>query len=155
MSDDAVLKDFLSKDGSLEMIIEIGESGASFTEIDNNVSISHSTITERFSAVEGLRVFDKRISDDSASDHTYILDSKGQVVLRKLDEVGAIEKYYQLKKLRQDFEKSCSRVDELFADDGTFSPLTEGKGTEDIELVKDDSLGTAGEDFQDADDKLN
>jgi len=97
------LVEFLTKRGTLEIICVIGDSGASPTEINEKVTISHDTVTHRLR--DGEKLYDVWYSELAPHESDYRklfkLDGVGENVKEQIDEDGMLEAFHQLLPYRQ------------------------------------------------------
>ena len=108
------LVDFLTKKGTLEIVCAIGDSGASPTEIDEQVNVSHETVTNRLSDGQYIyNVWDAEIAPpDSDYRKIFRLDTIGLNIKKKIDEVGMLEAFHQILPYRQELRSAEQKVKE-------------------------------------------
>jgi len=112
--EESPLVDFVTKKGTLEIVCSIGDSGASPTEIIEQVNISHDTVTNRLS--DGERLYNVWYSElappDSEYRKVFKLDMRGLYIREKIDEVGMLETFHQILPYRRELREAEQEVKE-------------------------------------------
>lgn len=112
------LVEFLTSRGTLEIICVIGDSGASPTEIEEQVSISHDTVTNRLRKGKTVyNVWDAELAPrESNYRKRFYLDGVGVNVKKQIDGSGMLEAFHQLLPYRQAFWETEEDVKEWIED---------------------------------------
>ncbi len=138
---------YLRNKGAIRLLCEIDPQGSRYTDLDEALEISHSTVGERLGELKDVSlVHQEATSGGRGTTSLYKLTPKGATFRRALHESGTVMAHRQLKAARNQFERKNEEMQEWartelpkFSDEHHEGNLT---------LVQDDS------DFYVADDDL-
>lgn len=104
--------EFLSKAGAIELLCEIdSKDGSHFGELDDELEISHTTLSDRLSEAVSLELIDtKTVVGDRGRSHIYHLTHRGIRLRNQMEESGVVAAYRMLREAQRSFSK---RSDEL------------------------------------------
>jgi len=113
------LLEFLeTSDGAMEILATIEVDGTSFSELDEQVGVSHDTLSTRLDEARELGLVDaEAVVDEGRTKHRWVLTGKGVRVRRVMESVGLVKNYDLLQMSREfvenDRENVLERIDEL------------------------------------------
>ncbi|WP_139175841.1 hypothetical protein [Halobellus clavatus] len=100
------VREFLTKQGAIELLCEINPFGSRFEELLEEVSISRPTLTNRLAEGREVGFFDlEAVSGDRGTTHAHVLTPKGATARNRLYEIGAVSSYRQYKNARKYFDE--------------------------------------------------
>lgn len=101
----ASLSDFFKKKWSVQIAYKIGNSGASYTSLENDLGISSSVLSRRLKTGEylGLWTTIAKRSGESRSKQKYVVTQNGLTILHLLQETGVPPAYKTLEDSREQF----------------------------------------------------
>ena len=104
-------EEFLRKDGAIELFCELGVHGSSYSELDEKLDISHTTLTTRIEQARELGLLDKRLArEDEDSDAIYYPTDSGARFMIQIRQMDVLEAYKSQKQAREEFEKRSDDV---------------------------------------------
>lgn len=102
---------FLKKDGAVEITATIGNSGASFTQIKQKVSVSHVTVNKRLKIGANLGLWDAEAEPGQGEQRkVYRLSTAGQQILEQIEESSYLETLHQIRPLRDELQEKEEEV---------------------------------------------
>lgn len=104
---------FLDSDGAIELLCELDPIGSQFSELDEELPISHTTLTTRLGEAQELTLIEKRLVEKNGKQVTvYSPTNSGARIMLELRRNGVVETYHVLKDMRSRFEKKSDAVRE-------------------------------------------
>jgi len=111
------IDEYLSLKGAVELLCEISLNGSQYTELDEELAISHTTVGDRLDeGVEASLLTKELATGGHRTSHKYLLTPKGALIRWKLDTSGTTEAYYAFKNAQQRFNKKKGDIKEYFAE---------------------------------------
>ena len=108
--------EFFEQKGAVEIFCEIGKDGKQFKDINNNVSISHQTLSTRLRQAKEASLLDKEIVN--LNDQIWRPTFPGKEIYDELVEQGVVEHYEVFRVSRQEFEKAEASFTEWVNENG-------------------------------------
>lgn len=107
------VENFLRLDGTMEMFCEIGSSGRRFSELEEELEISHTTLSKRLAQGEEIGLIKTEpIDDESGRSHQYLPTTNAVAMMRQLQFNGVLERYEMYKESRNRFEEKVEEIRE-------------------------------------------
>lgn len=107
------LIDFLEREGSLHIIADLGEEPWRFTDLEERIPISTSTLANRLEEGVRLNLFElDRVVDEDSDRKVYQLTTSGRNAYKGLEHHGGVE---ASRKTREG-QATLEEVQQLFAD---------------------------------------
>jgi len=98
----------------MEILATIEVDGTSFSELDEQVGVSHDTLSTRLDEARELGLVDaEAVVDEGRTKHRWVLTGKGVRVRRVMESVGLVKNYDLLQMSREFVENVLERIDEL------------------------------------------
>lgn len=107
------IDEYLSQEGAMEILCEIDPDGSRFTDLDEALAISHTTLRKRL--VEGIEVSlldQQEPQTEEGAANLYMLSPKGATFRRALHESGTMVAHRQLKDARNQFNSKKEMMQE-------------------------------------------
>lgn len=109
--------DFLNRKGAIELFCELSPHGSRWTELDNEIMASHSTVTDRIEEAQELGLITHELIDRSGeSVNVYTPTNRGARFMLALETQGVAETYRHLKETRQKYEEQTEKIREWVLD---------------------------------------
>lgn len=107
------LKEYVYKDGSIQLLCEINQNGARHGEILEGVDISSSTLTYRLREGEELELIERQaVTRNQQAVTEYVLTDRGLQILYHILDVNGLGAYQMYRKARLDFEAKAEEIRE-------------------------------------------
>jgi DNA-binding HxlR family transcriptional regulator len=105
--------EFLSDKGTIQIFCEMATGGARFSELDDALNISHTTLKKRLREAEEFDFISTDTVDRSQGHtHQYVLTDRGARLVLQLRNEGVVESYLMWKESQKRFnEKRDQLVD--------------------------------------------
>lgn len=105
------VSEFLDRTGAVSVLLEIGMGAKRFSDLEDALSLSSATLTERLKGGETLGLWEKRVSHEEEDYPTrYRLTEKGE---RVMDEMRELDLPHHIVKMRTYREEVESRTEQL------------------------------------------
>ena len=105
------IAEFLDSKGAVELLIEAGQDGATFTELLEAIPVVRSTLTERIGEAEEFELIYKQPGEcGGRTTHEYHTTYRGDAVHRRIDLHGIIRTYGAYKQVRDEYEERKKRL---------------------------------------------
>lgn len=138
---------YLRKKGAVRLLCEIDPQGSRYTDLDEALEISHSTVGERLGELKEVSLVQQEATTGGrGTTNLYKLTPKGATFRRALHESGTVMAHRQLKAARNQFELKKEEMQEWARTD--LPKFDTGHHEGNLTLVQDDA------DFYVADDDL-
>ena len=127
---------FLSEKGVVDIICELGENdGMRFSELEHELTISSSTLSERLDRGMDLALIDPEAKiGERGSVKFYRLTTVGRLALKLMDLTGVRRSYFKIKHHREELEANMSRLYDLIEDEEPTQPGMSYDLLEDLKL---------------------
>lgn len=105
---------FIERKGALEVLFEIADGKKRFTDIEENVSISSATLSNRLKEGKVAGLWDEILEDldDGSSQRVYVLSSHGHDLVEEAEELDLPRLIEQRQELEAEYDQ---RINELSA----------------------------------------
>lgn len=138
---------YLRKKGAVRLLCEIDPQGSRYTDLDEALDISHSTVGERLGELKEVSLIQHEATTGGrGTTNLYKLTPKGATFRRALHESGTVMAHRQLKAARNQFELKNEEMQEWARTE--LPKFSDERHEANLSLVQDDS------DFYVADDDL-
>lgn len=105
--------EFFTNDGAIELFCELHQTGSRFTDLNNELPISHTTLSSRLGEAQELELIEKQLMERDGNNVTvYAPTNKGARLILELRRTGVMETYQLLKEIRSRFEERSDNVRE-------------------------------------------
>lgn len=109
------IDEYLSRKGAVELLCEISLNGSQYTELNEELAVSHTTVGDRLEEGVKASVLTKElVTGGHRTSHKYLLTPKGALVRWKLDTSGTTEAYHAFKNAQQRFNEKSGEIREYF-----------------------------------------
>lgn len=114
----ATIVEFLHQKGSVELLCVLteAESMRQFTELDNNLEISTSTLSKRLDEGQSVGLISVNLNYEEERGHVYRITPLGGDVARKMQRLGLIRTYMKLRGIDETFQEQIEELIEWAAD---------------------------------------
>lgn len=104
---------FIERKGALEVLFEVGTGGKRFTDIEENVSISSATLSNRLKEgkVAGLWKEELEELEDGSAHRVYVLSPTGRELFEKAKELDLPELIDQRHELEAEYEQRIAELE--------------------------------------------
>lgn len=95
----------------MELMCELASSETRFSELDEKLYISHTTLTKRLGEAEDIGLIETRqVKGDRRRTHEYSPTDRAVLFMRKLKLQGVLERYQLYKESRIRFEEEADKI---------------------------------------------
>ena len=137
--------EFLRLDGAIELFCELRPGGSRFSDLDDELSISHTTLTARLGEAQELDLIERKLVErDGDSVPVYAPTNTGARFMLELRRQSVRETYLLLKETRNRFEQRSDDVREWVRENPLEFSLSEDEAIK--ELYRYHTVGPGSED---------
>lgn len=104
------VSEFLDRTGAVSVLLEIGMGAKRFSDLEDALSLSSATLTERLQGGETLGLWEKHLYQEEDYPTRYRLTEKGEQVM---DEMRELDLPHHIVKMRTYQEEVESRTEQL------------------------------------------
>ena len=110
------IADFLSRTGSVGLLHEVSplkDKGSRFSELDDKVDVSSSTLTKRLDEACELKILEVKLeSTDYGSNKVYVLTGLGRRLRDRMERMRIFRTYSKMKTLEEELDEAVEDLRE-------------------------------------------